>query len=64
MAAASPGGAPEGDFWGITSYFNPAGYVRRRANYRRFRDRLGIPLVTVELSFTERSNSAPVTPRF
>jgi len=51
MAAPSPGGAPEGDFWGITSYFNPAGYVTRRANYRRFRGGLRIPLITVELSF-------------
>ncbi len=38
--------------WAITSYFNPAGYRRRLANYRAFRERLGVPLVTVEQSFT------------
>ncbi len=37
--------------WAITSYFNPARYRRRLANYRRFRANLGAPLVTVELSF-------------
>src|SRR5512143_3579916 len=40
--------------WAITSYFNPAGYARRLANYRRFRERLAVPLVTVELSFNGR----------
>ncbi len=37
--------------WGITCYFNPVGYGRRLENYRVFRRRLTIPLVTVELSF-------------
>jgi hypothetical protein len=37
--------------WAISCYFNPAGYRRRRENYRVFRERLAIPLVTVELSF-------------
>jgi hypothetical protein len=36
--------------WAITSYFNPLGYRRRRANYRTFRQRLRVPLVTVELA--------------
>jgi hypothetical protein len=36
--------------WAITSYFNPAGFQSRRANYLRFRDELGVPLVTAELS--------------
>ena len=40
-----------GDFWAITSYFNPLHYKRRLVNYRIFRDRLQIPLVTVELSY-------------
>ena len=36
---------PRGDrgsstLWAITSYFNPAGYARRLANYREFRRRL------------------------
>ena len=34
--------------WAVTSYFNPMGYARRLANYRMFRRRLGVPLVTVE----------------
>jgi hypothetical protein len=36
--------------WGITSYFNPAGFARRRANYREFRAGLEVPLLTVEWS--------------
>ena len=34
--------------WAMTSYYNPAGYRRRRENYRHFRRNLGVPLVTVE----------------
>src|SRR5712692_9448830 len=37
--------------WAITSYYNPARYKRRLSNYRIFRANLGVPLVTVELSF-------------
>jgi hypothetical protein len=37
--------------WSITSYYNPARYRRRLANYRIFRESLATPLVTVELSF-------------
>ena len=37
--------------WGITSYFNPVGYRRRRLNYRVFRERLQVPLIAVECSF-------------
>ena len=43
--------APAGDLWAITSYFNPLSYRRRRDSYRIFRDRLGVPLVTVELGY-------------
>jgi len=39
------------NFWAITCYFNPVGYRRRLENYRVFRQRLVVPLVTVELSF-------------
>ena len=39
------------DLWAITCYFNPAGYRRRLANYRLFRERLIVPLVTVELAY-------------
>jgi hypothetical protein len=38
--------------WAITCYFNPAGYKRRLQNYRAFRERITVPLVTVEQSFT------------
>jgi hypothetical protein len=37
--------------WAITSYYNPARFKRRLPNYRIFRANLGVPLVTVELSF-------------
>ena len=36
--------------WAITAYFNPAGYRRRLENYRTFRARLKVPLITVEAS--------------
>ena len=39
------------NLWAITCYFNPVGYRRRLENYRLFRQRLTVPLVTVELSF-------------
>jgi len=39
------------DLWAITCYFNPAGYRRRLVNYRLFRERLIVPLVTVELAY-------------
>jgi hypothetical protein len=41
----------EAELWAITAYFNPAGYRRRRENFRRFRQRLAVPLVAVELGF-------------
>ncbi len=50
-------GLPEllpGSAWGITSYFNPARYRSKRENYAHFRAgaaRVGLPLLTVELSF-------------
>lgn len=37
----------------ITTYFNPLSYRRRLANYRTFRRHLGLPLLTVELSFDQ-----------
>ncbi|MFZ4656964.1 MAG: hypothetical protein ACOYNY_08135 [Caldilineaceae bacterium] len=42
------------DLWVVTTYYNPAGYHTRRANYDRFAQPLydaGIPLVTVECAF-------------
>lgn len=37
--------------WAITTYFNPMGYANRLANYRTFRSRLAVPLLTVEWSW-------------
>jgi hypothetical protein len=42
------------DIWAITAYFNPVGYRSRLANYKTFRDRLTLPLVTVELAYDGR----------
>jgi hypothetical protein len=39
--------------WAITSYFNPCKYKTRLRNYRRFREALRLPLVTVELCFDD-----------
>jgi len=36
--------------WVATSYFNPAGYRRRLANFRAFRRNLAAPLLVVELA--------------
>ena len=41
----------DGGIWAIAAYFNPAGYRRRRENFRHFRERLSIPLLVVELGF-------------
>ena len=45
--------------WAITCYFNPAGYRRRLETYRLFRERLAVPLATVELSFDGRFQLGP-----
>lgn len=41
--------------WALTTYFNPQGYSRRRANYRAFRAALSVPLLTVELAIDGRA---------
>ena len=46
-------------FWALTSYFNPLGYRSRRDNYRLFRERLGLPLITMELGFQGRFELGP-----
>jgi hypothetical protein len=38
------------NLWAISCYFNPLGYQSRLKNYRIFRQRLTVPLITVELS--------------
>ncbi|MBI1374623.1 MAG: hypothetical protein GC159_18040 [Phycisphaera sp.] len=45
--------------WAITCYFNPAGYRRRLENYRTFRRRLALPLITVELSHSGKFDLTP-----
>jgi hypothetical protein len=50
MVKRLAGRGPRG-LWAITSYFNPMGYRRRIKNYHDFRQRLAVPLVTVEHSF-------------
>ncbi len=40
---------PTGDFWAVTSFFNPAGFRSRRRNFEQFRRALEIPLLVVEL---------------
>jgi hypothetical protein len=45
-----------GSLWGVTTFYNPAGYTTKAANYARFRHGLteaGVPLLTVELAFGE-----------
>jgi hypothetical protein len=44
-------GRTGGALWAITSYYNPIGYHRRPENYRLFRQRLNLPLVTAELGY-------------
>lgn len=46
-----PSNPGSGRLWAITSYYNPVPYRRRLENYRIFRERLGIPLLTVELVY-------------
>ena len=48
------GGVGGGRLWAITSYYNPVANIQRLPNYKLFRANLGIPLVTVELSFDGR----------
>jgi hypothetical protein len=42
--------ARTGTVWALTTYYNPAGYRSRLLNYKEFRRRLNVPLLTVELS--------------
>ena len=45
------------ELWGITTFFNPAGYKNKVENYRIFRDKShkqGLHLVTVELAFNDK----------
>jgi len=42
------------ELWSITAYFNPCRYKSRLENYKRFRETLQTPLITVELAFDGR----------
>ena len=48
-----------GNFWAITSYYNPIGYRHRRDNYHHFRSRLGVPLLAVELVYGDAPELGP-----
>ena len=54
-----PDASPGGDFWAVTTYFNPAGFRRRRANFGPFRQNLQLPLAVVEVSFNGRFELGP-----
>ena len=44
----------QGEIWGITTYFNPAGYSNKRTHLRLFSERIrkqGLKLLIVELAF-------------
>jgi len=59
LAVRRPERCPTNKLWALTSYFNPAGYRRRRDNYRVFREQLELPLATIELSFDGRFQLGP-----
>jgi hypothetical protein len=46
-------------FWAVTSFYNPAGFRRRKVNYRLFRQHLDLPLLTVEWSRDGRFELGP-----
>lgn len=48
------GTAPPARLWAVTCLFNPHGAPTRIENFRVFRERLRVPLVTVELAFDGR----------
>lgn len=57
--------APCDDLWVVTTYYNPARYRTKRANYERFAAPLraaGIPLVTVECAFGTEPFELPAGP--
>lgn len=51
IAAESAREKTDSPVWAITAYFNPVGYRRRLWNYRFFRERLSLPLLTVEFGW-------------
>ncbi len=65
--AGGPAVGHASDLWAITAFFNPIGYKRKYANYRRFREGLGVPLLAIELGygngFELRDNDAEIVVR-
>lgn len=59
MGSTLPLHRRDASLWAITSYYNPFGFGSRLRNYRRFRERLSVPLVTVELSYRDRFELTP-----
>jgi len=45
--------------WAITTYFDPLSSGNRLKGYREFRRSLGVPLITVELSYREGFDLGP-----
>lgn len=43
----------DSDIWAVTTFYNPLKLHSRIINYRLFRERLSLPLVAIELSYTE-----------
>lgn len=51
-----------GEIWGITTYFNPAGYVSKLTNLHHFARRIrrqGLRLLVVELSYSDAAFDLP-----
>ncbi|MCB0136340.1 MAG: hypothetical protein KDD75_14640, partial [Caldilineaceae bacterium] len=62
----APAYSPCTDLWAITTYYNPAGYRIKRANYERFAAPIraaGIPLVTIECAFGAEPFELPPGPQ-
>ncbi|MBE2240332.1 MAG: hypothetical protein IAE81_21275 [Caldilineaceae bacterium] len=57
--------APCADLWVVTTYYNPARYRTKRANYERFAAPIraaGIPFVTIECAFGDEPFELTVSP--
>jgi hypothetical protein len=51
-----------GELWGLTAYYNPAGYRNKLENLKRYAEgvrRQGLPLLIVELAFQDRPFEVP-----
>lgn len=48
-----------GPVWAVSAYFNPVGYRSRLANYRIFRSRLALPLLTMAIEYRDEPELLP-----